>query len=279
MADNVESQARAMGWVPKEQFRGDEAKWVSAEEFVSRGEHVMPILKANNRRLQAQVDELSTQLTEARETITAAQESIEALKQHQTESTRRAVDNAMRNLRQQIAQAREDGNVELELELTDQLADTREAKRKVEETPPKTPAAPAASPAPKADPEFVAWRAENTWFGTDRRKTALAIAIAEELRADPANKGLVGRAFYDRAAEEAEATLNPRSSSSKVETGSGSGTPTGGRSKGGKTFADLPQEAKDMCESQAPKMVGKGRAFKEKKDWQAHYAEQYFLVE
>lgn len=281
MADlnNHETQAKQLGWVPKEQFRGDPEKWVDAETFVRRGEEIMPILKHNNSRLQAEVEALRGQLTEAQETIKASTEAIEALREYQTEATQLAVERAKKDLRAQIASAREAGNVEEELELTEQLQEVRNAEKEVKNAPkvmPKPTAASTGTPTPH--PEWVAWQKDNPWFGTDRRRTALMVAEAEELRADPVNRGLVGRAFFDKAAENVDAILNPRASHSKVEDGQGSATPPAGR-PGKKGYNDLPQEAKDMCERQADKLVGKGRAFKDKAEWQAHYAKEYFATE
>jgi len=34
----VELQARDSGWVPKEEYKGEEHKWVDAGEFLRRGE-------------------------------------------------------------------------------------------------------------------------------------------------------------------------------------------------------------------------------------------------
>ena len=281
MAD-FEAQAKQLGWVPKEQFRGDPERWVDAETFVKRGEEIMPILKHNNSRLQAEVEALRGQLSEAQETIKASTEAIEALREYQTEATQLAVEKAKKDLRAQIAAAREAGNVEEELELTEQLQEVRDAERDVKNGPKPTPkptAAPAGTPAQSTPhPDWVAWQKENPWFGTDRRRTALMVAEAEELRADPANKGLVGRAFFDKAAENVDAILNPRAAHSKVEDGQGSATPPAGK-PGKKGYNDLPQEAKDMCERQAEKLVGKGRAFKDKAEWQAHYAREYFAME
>ena len=47
----VEQEARTLGWVPAEEFKGDPNRWVDAETFVERGHTVMPILRKNNERL------------------------------------------------------------------------------------------------------------------------------------------------------------------------------------------------------------------------------------
>ena len=44
-------EAKTLGWVPKDQFRGSADDWVDASTFVERGKQVMPILNHNNERL------------------------------------------------------------------------------------------------------------------------------------------------------------------------------------------------------------------------------------
>ena len=45
----LEQEARSMGWVPKEEFRGPETQWRDANEFVERGRTMIPILNARLR--------------------------------------------------------------------------------------------------------------------------------------------------------------------------------------------------------------------------------------
>jgi hypothetical protein len=274
----IEASAREMGWVPKDQFRGGEDKWVDAETFVKRGEEVMPILKSQNKRLHQELDGLRGQLSETQELVKAGQEAITALKESQTEFTKQAVTRAKSEIRAKLREAREANDMDAIGELEDQLDDIREAERDVKAAAKAPAASPAASPAaPKIDPEFVAWQRENPWFGTDRRRTALVLAEAEELRADRANANLLGRAFYDKAAANADAILNPRSTTSKVENGSGSATPHASGSGGAKkSYRDLPSDAKGVCDRQAAMLVGPGRAFKTLAEWQQNYADQFF---
>lgn len=55
---DYEAEARAHGWSPKEEFRGDPSRWVDAEVFVKRAEEVLPLVKAANKHLKREVDEL-----------------------------------------------------------------------------------------------------------------------------------------------------------------------------------------------------------------------------
>ncbi|MDE2106523.1 MAG: hypothetical protein KGL39_55425, partial [Patescibacteria group bacterium] len=88
----VEERAGAMGWVPQEKFRGDPEKWVDAETFVQRGEQVMPILKHNNEKLQAEIASLKGELGKVTSLFQASQEAVEELKKFNSEATRRAAE-------------------------------------------------------------------------------------------------------------------------------------------------------------------------------------------
>lgn len=281
MADDspqVEAQAREMGWVPQDQFRGDTAKWVDAPTFVKRGEEVMPLLKANNKRLVSELDQLRGQLTETQALVRAGQEAIDALKENQTEFTKAAVQRTKAEIRVALRAARESQDVTAIEELEEQLDDIRDTEREIKSKPPAAAPAPAQ---PRQDPEFISWQRDNPWFGKqtgeDARRTAYVIAEAQALRSDPENKGLVGRAFYEKAAANVDAILNPRQTNSRVESGTGGGSEGSGKgSPGKKTYRDLPAEAKAVCDRQQAMLVGQGRAFKTAAEWQQNYADQYF---
>jgi hypothetical protein len=271
----AEAAARDMGWRPLAEFRGDPAKWVDADVFVSRGEHFLPILRANNKRLQDQVSEQNAALEETRTLLAASQESIKELKKFHDEDTVRQVAKARRDLVAEIKQAREDGDVDKELTLQGEVTRLDAA---VANAPAAAPAsAPTTPPKPAAqDPEFLAWESENPWFKTDARRHALAMAIATEIRRDPSNNKLVGRAFYDRIGEEVEAYLAPAGATSKVGTSRSGGGNAPAPSPAARKFSDLPSDAQDACALYAKKLVGPGRAYKDLDSWRAEYTRKYF---
>lgn len=55
---NWESEAKEMGWVPQDQFKGDPDKWRPADEFVRRGEDILPIVRSQNAKLHGELKEL-----------------------------------------------------------------------------------------------------------------------------------------------------------------------------------------------------------------------------
>lgn len=261
------AEARALGWRPKDQFKGDPAHWVDADEYVRRGQQIMPILKQNNQRLS---DELATTNRKLNEALTV----INELKELGASITKERVQAARRELLTQIANAKKEGDVDLEVELTDKLTELKAAA-------PAPAPAPAAAPAPAdgVDPDLIAWQREpgNEWFGTDRRRTMLAIGIAQELRNDPMTKNLSGVAFYRLVGQEVKKTLGEEETTpaaSKVAS-AGRSSSSSQSTTGGKGYANLPPEAKEACDRQAKRFVGTP-GFKTEADYRAHYSKLYF---
>lgn len=271
----VIKEAKSMGWVPQEQFRGKPDDWVDADEFVERGRKVMPILVANNRRLQAQLLTRDKELDTLKSQLDGATAAIEKLEKHYTEANKRSVENAKRQLREELKAAREENDVDAELDIQDKLRDLDAATKNAESKPVKkdTPQG------PQTPPELKAWYEANSWFGTDKQKTKLVVRIAEDLREEGSE--LQGPDFMDecvRLYEEQYGELEEgekkpvRKPAGKVE-----GVPARGRAaSSGRRFADLPKEAKEACWGDAEDLVGEGRRYKTMKDWEDAYATIYF---
>jgi hypothetical protein len=272
MADTqtVEQQAALMGWVPKEQFRGDEANWVEAEAFVEKGKHVMPILHKNNERLLATVGGLNAELASLKAKIAEQSASMEDFRVFHEEATKAQVAAARREILDGLKAAKVDGDVDAEVAAQAQLSEFDSAQRVTKTVatvvPPKE--------APVSDtisPEFKAWNAVNTWFGTDHIKTGMAQGVANKLRAEGNTK--TGNAFLDDVTAGVDALFgggSPRQD--KVEGGGGAGGPRG---SGPATYANLPAEARAICDKQAARFVGENKMFKDVKSWQTHYAKLY----
>lgn len=273
----VETEARSLGWAPKDEWRGDPDRWIDAETFVQRGHEMMPLLKANNRRLMGQVETQAAEIAELRRQHEETLGTIEDLKKFSAELTASKVKEAKAELMAKLTKAKEDGDASLEVELTDQLVDLR-AQEKIAKSAPAPAPAPAESK-PGVDPAFVAWNKEpeNAWFGTDRRKTALALEIARELREDPKNAKILGTEFFDLVASETAKAMGaePARGASKVEGSRGGSGGSGGGGPREKTYNDLPAEAKAACDKQARNFVGKP-GYKTEADWRSFYCKMFF---
>jgi hypothetical protein len=253
-----EQEARELGWVPQEEFRGDVEKWVDADTFVERGNTVMPLLRKHKQELQTQVQVLQASLRESTAAIKALQDSRDA-------DTAKAVKEARQSLLLNLEQAHTDGDTKAVVKLTEALVDLKEAEKPV--------AKPTEPQAETMAPEFIEFAEANPWYGKDIRKTNRANGIANLIRSDEANDHLTGRQFFAKLLEEMEGKGQP----SKVAGGKPSGS--SGSGGGGKSYHDLPADAKAACEKQGRNRVGDGKPFKTAADWQKRYAELYFQGE
>lgn len=268
---NVEQKAKDLGWSPKEDFRGDPAKWISAEEFVERGESLMPILKANNRKLHDEVASLRGALGETQTLLKNATESIETLKEFTNKETIKSAKGVQKELAAELKEARSEGDTEKEIEIQDKLEETRAAIKAAETKPAKVDPPARTS---EDDAIFQDWRKDNAWLFEDAFNGDLTVTVGRRMRADPAYKDLTGRKFLDKVAEEVGKRLDkPRQNgASKVE---GGARGSGGGGSDGKSYADLPVDAKAACEGMARKLVGPGRAFKDITEWRKVYTAKY----
>jgi hypothetical protein len=147
-----EDMAKKRGWVPKENFRGDDTKFVSAREYIDNVFDINESLKKGHETQKRINDELLQSMRELREHDKKVMEAER--KKHLDE------------LNEARRQAIIDSNVE-EVEAIDKQIE--EAKTSADGTETE-----------KVAPEFAEWKKNNPWFGVDKRLTALADAVAVE---------------------------------------------------------------------------------------------------
>lgn len=277
---SIENQAKQLGWVPKEQFRGPEEAWVDAETFVRKGEEILPIVNANNKKLHSELARTTAQVAELKKLVEAGADSLKAFEEFHRDSLSRALEQQRAELVKQLTEARNEGDVSREIEVQDQLDEVRQQQKDVKKIVKAEPSAAVQQQSSNApDPEFTAWHAENPWFGTDVKKTAYANGLAQTMRMDPANANLTGRQFYDKVKEgvaELFGDIDDTPRHSKVEGAANSSARNSGR---GRSFADLPAEAKVACDRFGTRLVGEGRAYKTLDDWRKQYAKDFFAGE
>lgn len=239
--DQFIDKAKRLGWTPKDEFKGDPDRWVDAETFVKRGDEVLPILKANNRKLEKALDNLRAENAEMKATF-------KEFSEHHTKTVQAQYKNAMRDLEARQAQAAEVGDVEGVKEITREITDlTKEMETK--------PPAPKADNQPAVDPAFQEafdeWHEDNAWFQKDRPMTLFALDLDAEL----AEKGMSPAKRFAEITKQVKAEFphkfenQRRNQPAAVEA---AGSPAG--RKAGKGWADLPPEAK----AQADRFIRQG---------------------
>lgn len=267
-APEVQAAAEKMGWIPPSRFKGQPEKFVDADLYIERGETVLPIVREQNKRLHGELDALRMESAKTTAALKAAQTAIDQIEERHTVDTQKAVEQARRQVKAQLAAASEAGDHEGVAELADQLTQLNVA---VPVTKPVAPPPPA--PAFTPDPALVAWNEENPWFGTNKRKTSLALGIAEELR--EAGETSTGRVFFEKVAAEVAKELGEQAPRGDKVEGS-RGSPDGeSRQRGSKGYGSLPADAKQACDAEAKRFVGEGKKYKTINDWRTRYAEIY----
>lgn len=276
MADDdrdYEKEAGAIGWVPEADFRGEKSRWVSAEEFVKRGETVLPILRSQNQGLHTTVKALNTELAALKGELAAVGAGLKAVEESHEADVQERVKSARAELKRQLIDAKTNEDHAREVEILEQIEDLRDAQRDAKATP-KVEERPAPRQEP-VSPETTVWTAKNKdWLESDREKRAIAFALGDVIRQD----GFSGKAFFEeldrRLAAHYKTDSRPRTDS-RVEGGSNGGGEAPSGSGKGKSFADLPADAQAACNKLANKMVGPNRAHKDAAAWRASYAKQY----
>lgn len=220
-----EERARRLGWVPQSEFRGDPAKWVSAEEFNRRGEEQLPLLRANLRRTEQE-------LTELKETTRKFAEFHQKVEEQ-------SYQRALEALKQQRIEARQNFDVAREMEIEDEIAELKQKGPPRVEEP--------AKPEQRLDPDYVSWMSENQW-AKDPEAYALGIAIGERLRKQGDQS--IGRPYLDRIKQEMRKEhprFFPELENENRQQRQAVGQSTALLKKSGKTFNDLPADAKAAC--------------------------------
>lgn len=273
---NYEAEARAEGWRPLEQYKGDPNKWIDAKEFVERGENILPLVKAQNSKLKSEIESTKQSLKEMRESMDNFKLFHEETTARLQKEKKAEYARAEADLKKARKEAREAGDDDKVDEINDAIADLKTEAQREETKIDKAPTAKSQEAILK-DPVYQAWARENPWFGDDSnkenaRKSRLAVAVGQEIRAKNPNISMSD--FLEQITEEVESTFGgtkpTREAASKVE---GSRRGAGG---GGRSYADLPAEARKQCDEDIKRHVGPNKVYKTAKEYQTYFANLYF---
>lgn len=270
------AEAKALGWVDKDQWRGKPEDHLDAKSFLDKGRHLLPVMQENSRRLREQMKTLEAQVSSQQQALAAATATIKTLEESHDEDVKAQVAAARAALKDELATASEQGDHKAVADLTDKLAQLGKAEDKAEVREEKNRRA-----SDRAEPgtreitgpyaaEVKQWFADHPIYTKDLRRQALANAVTVELR--QAGNTKMGAAFCDEVAAEVEKVLGGEAGVNRVSSSRSSES----RASGGKTYADLPADVKAICDRQGAKVIGPNRAHKDQASWRASYVRQYF---
>lgn len=268
----AETDARERGWVPKEEFRGDQSKWVDAPQYLQINGH----LRNDRDRVRADLDQVKQQNSTLQAQLRAQQAALDALQETvvETKTTDLKADEA--DLTTQIKAARSSGDFDLEESLRDKRDKVRREAEKLSVDKPVDRVNTGGGEDKTQTPEFRQFLADNPWFESDRVMAAASVAILAELNASGQTKDLTPSQRYALAAQKTKERFGMETKQVSRMEGSRGGADSGGGDGTGKSYQDLPAEAKAACDRASARVVGQGKKFKTEADWRKSYAQTYF---
>ena len=110
----AEERAKAQGWKDKDEYTGDPDGWRPAEEFLERGEKILPILQERFGKLEKDFAAKATELDRVTTNLTKFANFHKG-------TYKRAYDNAKRDIEGRLVQAETDGDFAGYKQATDDL--------------------------------------------------------------------------------------------------------------------------------------------------------------
>jgi hypothetical protein len=228
-----EIEAQQFGWVPKEEFKGDESQWRDADEFLRRGQEINGFLRKDLEKIRGKNTVLERELQ-------AVRQAVSEFKEFHEKTEQRAYDKALAELKAQKKEAirEQDGDTVVEI---DDAIDELKASRTTPKPEVKTNEA-------VYQQQFVEWSAENPWFSKDKSLQAASNGYADIVKAE--NPTLVGREFLDAVAEKVKEAFPEKFQNTSRErpmaVEGAQSTPRSNSTK--KSYADLPADVKAQCD-------------------------------
>lgn len=216
----IEDRAKEMGWRPQSEYKGS-APWVDPETFVKRGEEMLPIIRANAKKDKAE--------------LAATKASLERLEKTLADFSEFHSKTAQREY------ARASADLEARLTAAAEIGDTEGVKAANKAIVALEKEAKAPEPGKSdGEAEYKAWVKENPWFETD----AAMRGAAKEYGQEAVAKGLSPAAQLVEVTKRIKADFPHKFENTRRNDPAAVAGHTVARTPGGKTFSDLPADAK-----------------------------------
>jgi|SRR6267142_5965980 len=225
----VEQEAIEHGWVPKDEFQGDEHKWVEAGEFIRRGE------------LFKKIEDQNRELKQVRQ-------ALNGFKEHYTKVEEASYQRALTALKQEFKTANREGDFDKADRLETQIESVEQeaaALRKNAASQPQQA---------EANPDFVAWVAKNDWYHSQVHMKAYADQVGIKF----ANLGMSPREVLQKVDAEVRKEFPTKFTNPNREKGSAVADPTSrASSRKSDTYELTDQERRVMNSLVASKVLTK----------------------
>jgi len=258
----IVEEAKKMGHIPLEDWKGDPDTWTPPDVFVERGKTFQPFLKAERKRLIADQERDRQRIADLEKRDKERADTFARMAKVNDAAAERAYEQAKKDILEQQAKAIEDQDGA-------EFARLETAKEGLVKPEPSYQ-----EPEGPADPgepvEFTSWVERNDWYNTDKFMKIAADGIAADIIAENPNIDFVSQlAEVEKRirAEMPHKFTNPnRNNPSNVDGGSVNAGEVGGNNKK-QSYRNLPQDAKDECDRGVASGLYKSRE---------RYAELYY---
>jgi hypothetical protein len=233
--DDSEAQARALGWVPEEEYTGNPAKWADADTFLE-------VHSRNNGALRKALAAQTKRLDEVERMAKGLDAAHRKIFDMQLKKQKEEFDGQVAFLKAQKLEALRSGEHEEAADLDERIDALRERGPDLPDIPQETQ-----RPADwRQNKTMVAWAERNTWFEKDEDMSAFAGGIGQKIRSD--NPSLPFDELLEQVTVRVRKAFPHKFAGNRRNPVEG-GTPGETRAAAtGKTYASLPSDAKKACD-------------------------------
>lgn len=265
------SEASKLGWVDKDNWKGDESKWIDAKTFMEKREQLTPVLARENKRLDEELKTARQQIKQLQEDGKQFQELI----RRQAERDKAELTERYERALKDKANAVKEGDDAAFLAAENEQKKLEEEARALDEQAKKKQA-----DANAPHPDFEPWLVANPWYRDDPELNFAANYTFNAMV--QSGTSLRGKALFD-AVKKKVMKMHPDkfedADNERGNTVEGEDTePVNSRLRklGGKTYADLPADAKATCDRYIRNgWIAKGQ---KEADFRAAFAKEYFAT-
>src|ERR1700677_72041 len=235
--DDVEEQARALGWKPEEEFDGNPGKWTDAEAFLE-------IHSKNNGALRKALADQTKKTEELERRFNGLDAAHQKIFQLQIDKLKEEHTNQLAFLKAQKREALRAGEHETAADIDEQLDALRERGPEIPDVPKPTPQQ--AQPDWRKNPVMIEWASRNSWFEKDEDMSAYAGGMGQALR--QANPQMDFKDLLEEVSVRVRKAFPHKFTSPRrnavEETTPGATTVA----SGAKTYGSLPKDARAACD-------------------------------
>jgi hypothetical protein len=235
----VEEQARALGWKPEDEFRGDKSKWTDAEAFLE-------VHGRNNGALRNALAQQAKDLAELKEQMRGMDSAHRKIFDMQIKKQKEEFDQQVAFLKAQKREALRSGEHETASDIDEQLDSLRERGPELPEAPQTQSVTPGLQPNWRDNKILSAWADRNSWFDKDEDMSAYAGAIGQQLRAQ--NPAMPFSGLLEEVTVRVRKAFPQKFTATRRSPVEGATPGATAAATGTRTYAGLPRDAKAACD-------------------------------